>query len=369
MTKTRRHIPDSVRRAVLTEAGFRCAVPTCRAILAIDLHHIVPVSDNGTDTLSNLLALCPTCHALHHRGTIPSESISTWKEALVNCYRKSPPACHSHNLSSSRLRVLYFHDRPRSCGFDYIRSRRLVQELEKRGHDLCFCWGVHPPLQIDEENISKDFLLPDTVRKWQPQALIFESGLFIGLPRIPLDLLDELEATGAVAIIAIPPEEYENHRSKYDNLLGSRGISVPTAEHEEPRCQGNMCGGNIVFSSNQLGQYSVAGDAVLDSVSFVRLGAARPMTGTLPTLIVGQENVFVKAYHNRNIHGVTYPVLGVLNDKNYRTEAIFLSDIALDFNQPTDNPVYLANLLEWLSHLRLQSHRWSADSTDVGQII
>src|SRR5262249_19757962 len=65
------------------EAGYRCAVPTCRNILAIDLHHIVLVSDSGSNDLANLLALCPTCHALYHRGVITQDAIYSWKGMLV----------------------------------------------------------------------------------------------------------------------------------------------------------------------------------------------------------------------------------------------------------------------------------------------
>jgi hypothetical protein len=79
----RKHIPDSVRDAILREAGYRCAVPTCNIILAIDLHHIVEVGEGGGNEPSNLLALCPTCHALYHRGTISGESIRKWKARLV----------------------------------------------------------------------------------------------------------------------------------------------------------------------------------------------------------------------------------------------------------------------------------------------
>jgi len=75
MTK-RKHIPQSVRQAALIEAGYRCAVPTCRTILAIDLHHIVEVSEGGGNDISNLLALCPTCHALFHRNVITLEAIN-----------------------------------------------------------------------------------------------------------------------------------------------------------------------------------------------------------------------------------------------------------------------------------------------------
>jgi hypothetical protein len=71
------------RTILLTEAGYRCAVPTCRGILALDMHHIYHVSDGGGNDPSNLIALCPTCHALYHRGTISSDSIYAYKAMLV----------------------------------------------------------------------------------------------------------------------------------------------------------------------------------------------------------------------------------------------------------------------------------------------
>jgi hypothetical protein len=71
------------RVIVLTESGYRCAVPTCRNILALDMHHIWEVSAGGSDDPSNLIALCPTCHALYHRGNIKAESIYVYKAMLV----------------------------------------------------------------------------------------------------------------------------------------------------------------------------------------------------------------------------------------------------------------------------------------------
>jgi hypothetical protein len=81
---TRTKISESLKREVLTEAGYRCAVPTCRSILAIDLHHIIKVSDGGANEFQNLIALCPNCHALYHRGTINSDSIRVWKGMLIS---------------------------------------------------------------------------------------------------------------------------------------------------------------------------------------------------------------------------------------------------------------------------------------------
>jgi HNH endonuclease len=81
---TRKTIPKATVIQVLTEAGYRCAVPTCRQILAIDIHHMVEVSEGGGNDQQNLLPLCPTCHALYHRGTISSDAIYAWKATIVS---------------------------------------------------------------------------------------------------------------------------------------------------------------------------------------------------------------------------------------------------------------------------------------------
>jgi hypothetical protein len=48
---------------------------------------MVQVSEGGGNVAENLLPLCPTCHALYHRGTIKRESIYAWKTLLVSLTR------------------------------------------------------------------------------------------------------------------------------------------------------------------------------------------------------------------------------------------------------------------------------------------
>src|SRR6266550_6027505 len=81
--RERDNLPLKTKVIVLTESGYRCAVRTCREILALDMHHIWEVSASGSDDPSNLIALCPTCHALYHRGTIRQESVFVYKAMLV----------------------------------------------------------------------------------------------------------------------------------------------------------------------------------------------------------------------------------------------------------------------------------------------
>jgi len=79
----RRALPAATKRALLAEAGYRCAVPTCATTLALDFHHIEDLHEGGGDEVSNLVALCPTHHALYTRGTITRDAIQLWKRRLV----------------------------------------------------------------------------------------------------------------------------------------------------------------------------------------------------------------------------------------------------------------------------------------------
>ncbi len=55
-------VPAEVKRAVLVEAGHRCAIPTCRATTT-EIAHIVPWADTEDNSFENLIALCPNCHS------------------------------------------------------------------------------------------------------------------------------------------------------------------------------------------------------------------------------------------------------------------------------------------------------------------
>ncbi|HDR9803207.1 TPA: HNH endonuclease [Burkholderia cenocepacia] len=77
-SEKRKAIPESIKREVLTEAGYICANPGCRALL-YELHHITYVAEGGEDTAANLVALCPNCHHRVHSRQIHKDSVRAWK--------------------------------------------------------------------------------------------------------------------------------------------------------------------------------------------------------------------------------------------------------------------------------------------------
>jgi 5-methylcytosine-specific restriction protein A len=67
--------PDVVAEALLRAKGFceRCRqqAPFLRKADGspyLEVHHKIPLSEDGTDTLENVLALCPNCHREIHFG-------------------------------------------------------------------------------------------------------------------------------------------------------------------------------------------------------------------------------------------------------------------------------------------------------------
>jgi hypothetical protein len=87
-------IPAALRRAVLIEAGHRCAIPTCRAT-QVDLAHIEPWAKVHEHVFGNLLALCPNCHRRHHSGEIDVTSLLAYKARLGRIAQQGAEASSS----------------------------------------------------------------------------------------------------------------------------------------------------------------------------------------------------------------------------------------------------------------------------------
>jgi hypothetical protein len=64
-------------RLALAEAGYRCAIPTCRHPTT-EIAHIVPESQEHDDSFENLIALCPDCQ----KKEIDAQSMRTYKRNL-----------------------------------------------------------------------------------------------------------------------------------------------------------------------------------------------------------------------------------------------------------------------------------------------
>ncbi|MEV6540870.1 HNH endonuclease signature motif containing protein [Streptomyces sp. NPDC051665] len=83
MAQDRPALPAGLRRAVLEESGYACAIPTCR-MTPVEIAHIEPWSKVQEHTFDNLIALCPNHHTrFDAERRIPASSMHRWKANLA----------------------------------------------------------------------------------------------------------------------------------------------------------------------------------------------------------------------------------------------------------------------------------------------
>ena len=63
-------VSKRTRKRLMARDGNQCSVPGCRSKRHLDLHHIVPREDGGTNADKNLATICGGHHRLHHRGLL-----------------------------------------------------------------------------------------------------------------------------------------------------------------------------------------------------------------------------------------------------------------------------------------------------------
>ena len=61
-------IPPKVRAGVLSRDRHRCATPGCRSTHFLEVHHVMPRAQGGSNRAENLITLCSRCHAFAHEN-------------------------------------------------------------------------------------------------------------------------------------------------------------------------------------------------------------------------------------------------------------------------------------------------------------
>lgn len=73
-------LPESAKWDLMNAVWYRCENPYCNYTQFLDVHHIVSEVEGGSNALSNLIVLCPRCHAAAHNNEIPLAVLRAWVE-------------------------------------------------------------------------------------------------------------------------------------------------------------------------------------------------------------------------------------------------------------------------------------------------
>lgn len=66
--RDREPIPADLERALFIEAGYRCAIPTCRVVAPLLIEHIEDYARVKEHKFENMIVLCANCHGLKGSG-------------------------------------------------------------------------------------------------------------------------------------------------------------------------------------------------------------------------------------------------------------------------------------------------------------
>ena len=75
VASSREPLPNGVRSEVIKRSNHRCENPDCRNAF-IHIHHVD--MNNSNNKLTNLIALCPNCHAKAHDGIFTTTQQRNW---------------------------------------------------------------------------------------------------------------------------------------------------------------------------------------------------------------------------------------------------------------------------------------------------
>ncbi len=89
---TRKPINHSTRKRVLALSDLRCA--HCGATKNLEIHHRKPVVHGGRNRLSNLVALCRTCH-IEHSGPFSEDVWPDLEKVFLERRRQAAPLAES----------------------------------------------------------------------------------------------------------------------------------------------------------------------------------------------------------------------------------------------------------------------------------
>ncbi len=71
------------KQNLINSVGTKCCYPHCREKITLDIHHITPREEGGTNRASNLVVLCPNHHRMARDGTIPRIRLKLYSVARV----------------------------------------------------------------------------------------------------------------------------------------------------------------------------------------------------------------------------------------------------------------------------------------------
>jgi len=253
------------------------------------------------------------------------------------------------------MNVLFLYHMLRMNGIGFLRSRYLVEDLERRGHSVRLAYGIVDDPSKYQGYLQDDMIAFDEVAKFHPDALIFELG---GADRFPSrDRLNELKRQGCIiAHCGLGYNDYDRDRKQYDEMYAGFGCGIRKKESDKqgidelPNIRGSDTVSPVTRTDVEtLKKYCFIHDPkVFENIPCVSSHHALVIFPFKHILLTSGPHSFIKAY-NDDIHGESYAIYGAFCDTN-GIEILITGHFATDGRDRIDrqnNRIFLMNVLDY----------------------
>ena len=152
---SRKNISEKLKSELMREAGWRCAVPTCRETTSLQCAHITPVKDEGEDTFNNIIVLCANCH--------------------IRFDNKDKEGCKNREKYMTREEMIILKQNLMVLNGRYSSfERRILEYFLEKNTDNVECWGR----DFDLMYLLKDGLIVENGGKLQ-NAINFPPKIYL----------------------------------------------------------------------------------------------------------------------------------------------------------------------------------------------
>ncbi len=158
----RPEIRADLKRRLMIECGYRCAIPLCGAVAPLQIDHIVPWATVREHEFENMIVLCANCHGRKgdRHGQIDRTALRQIKANLSVIH---------HRYSDLERRVLEFFAERRAEYGPVLTSNPDVEDDWLRG----LATPLHGTMRIMMVYLVKDGyveVVPPGTRLWNPAA-------------------------------------------------------------------------------------------------------------------------------------------------------------------------------------------------------
>lgn len=80
-------LPEEAKSLLMNAVWYRCENHKCNFTRFLDVYHIVPEEKEGSNTLDNLVVLCPTCRTAAKNGETDVDELRSWVKGRVERFK------------------------------------------------------------------------------------------------------------------------------------------------------------------------------------------------------------------------------------------------------------------------------------------